>query len=57
MSNTVKFCGCRACRYGRTHKSESIDVRRQLRTFRRRNKQLIAKGKEPSRLVSIDYND
>lgn len=57
MSNTLKFCSCRACKAGRSCGRNKETTKKTLRAFRRKTKQAIKKGEEPPRQVSIPYTD
>jgi len=57
MSNTIKFCGCRACKAGRHHPNNKVNTRKSLRAFRRNTKQALKRGVEPPTKISIDFTD
>ena len=57
MSNTIKFCGCRACKAGRHCKRNRATTQKTIRSFRRQAKQAVKRGEEPPKAVSIPYTD
>lgn len=56
MANHLKFCGCRACREGMHRRSGGV-VRAVVRKFRRKAKQDLKQGKEPTNKISVPYTD
>lgn len=57
MPNHMKFCGCRACRWGMHHTARARWVRRLVRSFRRKTKEALRAGHEPPRVIHVPYTD
>lgn len=57
MSNHLKFCSCKSCRAGRHRPGSKAATRRRTRGARHKAKTDLAKGREPSKVTSIDYTD
>lgn len=57
MSNTYKFCSCKACRSGRHRSFGSCIIKRLSRKYRHSVKLALKQDKECPRTISIPYTD
>lgn len=57
MSNVMKFCSCRMCKFGRHKKSQKFHNKFLMRRLRRETKVALRQGREPERIISIPYTD
>jgi hypothetical protein len=56
MSNHMKFCGCKSCRWGMHNKRRmEVLVRRTVRRFRHATKAALARGEEPDKVTTVPY--
>lgn len=55
LGSPLKRCSCHMCSYVLRTKYGDYQMMRINRHFRRKNKQLLKKGKEPLEKISVPY--
>lgn len=57
--NHLKFCGCHACKAGRSAARSQTIIRRTIRRIRREDRVLLRQGRyeEVGKVVSVPYTD